>query len=143
MYCTGTLLVALIPIPGYDQTTAALPVPEPPVAPKLITSDPFLHPTRQLLRGLPEALRNIQAPKSRFVFNRDYPLIMPEDDKDSLEALDALESEAKEWEKDAEIERILNAFRLDAYVSRDTLATKPTLWKRIELTILQLRRLRS
>ena len=41
---------------------------------------------------------------------------MPEDDKDALEALDALESEAKEWEKDAEIERILNAFRLDAYV---------------------------
>lgn len=40
---------------------------------------------------------------------------MPEDDKDALEALDALESEAKEWEKDAEIERILNAFRLDAY----------------------------
>lgn len=68
---------------------------------------------------------------------------MPEDDKDSLEALDALESEAKEWEKDAEIERILNAFRLDAYVSRDTLATKPTLWRGIELTILQLRRLRS
>lgn len=41
---------------------------------------------------------------------------MPEDDKDALEALDALESEAKEWEKDAEIERILNSFRLDAYV---------------------------
>lgn len=40
---------------------------------------------------------------------------MPEDDKDALEALDALDSEAKEWEKDAEIERILNAFRLDAY----------------------------
>lgn len=37
-------------------------------------------------------------------------------DKDAKEALDALESEAKEWEKDAEIERILNAFRLDAYV---------------------------
>ena len=40
---------------------------------------------------------------------------MPEEDKD---ALDALESEAKEWEKDAEIERILNAFRLDAYGPR-------------------------
>jgi len=39
---------------------------------------------------------------------------MGEDEKD---ALDALESEAKEWEKDAEIERILNAFRLDAYAS--------------------------
>ena len=38
---------------------------------------------------------------------------MGEEDKD---ALDALESEAKEWEKDAEIERILNAFRLDACV---------------------------
>lgn len=46
---------------------------------------------------------------------------MPEEDKD---ALDALESEAKEWEKDAEIERILNAFRLDAYV-RQTLVASP------------------
>ena len=46
---------------------------------------------------------------------------MPEDDKDALEALDALESEAKEWEKDAEIERILNAFRLDAYVPSPSL----------------------
>ncbi|KAL2109541.1 hypothetical protein VUR80DRAFT_2319 [Thermomyces stellatus] len=44
---------------------------------------------------------------------------MPEDDKDALEALDALESEAKEWEKDAEIDRILNAFRLDAYAVLD------------------------
>jgi len=41
---------------------------------------------------------------------------MGDADKDAKEALDALESEAKEWEKDAEIERILNAFRLDAYV---------------------------
>ncbi|KEZ40487.1 hypothetical protein SAPIO_CDS8375 [Scedosporium apiospermum] len=41
---------------------------------------------------------------------------MGEDEKD---ALDALESEAKEWEKDAEIERILNAFRLDAYAVLD------------------------
>ncbi|PKS07301.1 hypothetical protein jhhlp_005903 [Lomentospora prolificans] len=41
---------------------------------------------------------------------------MGEEDKD---ALDALESEAKEWEKDAEIERILNAFRLDAYAVLD------------------------
>jgi len=38
-----------------------------------------------------------------------------EEDKDERDALDALESEAKEFEKDAEIERILNAFRLDAY----------------------------
>jgi hypothetical protein len=40
-----------------------------------------------------------------------------EDDKFERDALDALESEAKEFQKDAEIERILNAFRLDAFVS--------------------------
>ena len=34
-----------------------------------------------------------------------------EDGRDALELLDA---EAKEWEKDAEINRILQAFRLDA-----------------------------
>jgi DnaJ family protein C protein 8 len=37
--------------------------------------------------------------------------------KDERDALDALELEVKEFEKDAEIERILNAFRLDAYGS--------------------------
>ncbi|KAK0722180.1 hypothetical protein B0T26DRAFT_673914 [Lasiosphaeria miniovina] len=36
----------------------------------------------------------------------------PVDDRDALEVL---ESEAKEWEKDAEIDRILKEFRLDAY----------------------------
>ncbi len=35
---------------------------------------------------------------------------------DSRDALEILESENKEAEKDAEIERILQAFRLDAYV---------------------------
>ncbi|KAJ2903064.1 J domain-containing protein spf31 [Zalerion maritima] len=35
------------------------------------------------------------------------------------EAVDALESEAKEFEKDAEIDRILSAFRLDAYAVLD------------------------
>ncbi|KAK3323502.1 hypothetical protein B0T19DRAFT_401825 [Cercophora scortea] len=34
---------------------------------------------------------------------------------DARDALEVLESEAKEWEKDAEIDRILKAFRLDAY----------------------------
>ncbi|KAL8682185.1 MAG: hypothetical protein Q9186_001722 [Xanthomendoza sp. 1 TL-2023] len=38
-----------------------------------------------------------------------------EDDKDELAALDALEKEASEFNKDAEIDRILKAFRLDAY----------------------------
>ncbi|KAK2057813.1 DnaJ domain-containing protein, partial [Colletotrichum caudatum] len=38
------------------------------------------------------------------------------DDKD---ALDALEIEAKEFDKDAEIDRILKAFRLDAYAVLD------------------------
>ncbi|KAF4126613.1 DnaJ-like protein subfamily C member 8 [Geosmithia morbida] len=38
------------------------------------------------------------------------------DDKD---ALDALELEAKEFDKDAEIDRILKAFRLDAYAVLD------------------------
>lgn len=33
---------------------------------------------------------------------------------DTRDALEVLESEAKEWEKDAEINRILQAFRLDA-----------------------------
>ncbi|OAA62317.1 Heat shock protein DnaJ [Cordyceps fumosorosea ARSEF 2679] len=40
-------------------------------------------------------------------------------DKEDKAALDALESEAKEWEKDAEIDRILNTFRLDAYAVLD------------------------
>ncbi|KAL8631712.1 hypothetical protein Q9189_002520, partial [Teloschistes chrysophthalmus] len=40
----------------------------------------------------------------------------PKDDtKDELAALDALEKEASEFNKDAEIDRILKAFRLDAY----------------------------
>lgn len=34
--------------------------------------------------------------------------------EDSRDALEVLEAEAKEWEKDAEINRILQAFRLDA-----------------------------
>ncbi|KAI1377730.1 DnaJ domain-containing protein [Hypoxylon crocopeplum] len=40
----------------------------------------------------------------------------PVEDKD---ALDALESEAKEFDKDAEIDRILKTFRLDAYAVLD------------------------
>ncbi|KAL9597663.1 MAG: hypothetical protein Q9219_004990 [cf. Caloplaca sp. 3 TL-2023] len=39
----------------------------------------------------------------------------PEEDKDELDALDAIEKEASEFNKDAEIDRILKAFRLDAY----------------------------
>ncbi|KAF1816784.1 hypothetical protein P152DRAFT_453405 [Eremomyces bilateralis CBS 781.70] len=39
-----------------------------------------------------------------------------DDDKDIL---DALERESKEFDKDAEIDRILNAFRLDAYAVLD------------------------
>jgi DnaJ family protein C protein 8 len=35
---------------------------------------------------------------------------------DEQDALEVLEMEAKEWEKDTEINRILAAFRLDAYV---------------------------
>ncbi|KAJ9138898.1 J domain-containing protein spf31 [Pleurostoma richardsiae] len=34
---------------------------------------------------------------------------------DKRDALDILDAESKEWEKDAEIDRILKAFRLDAY----------------------------
>ncbi|KAI1436627.1 DnaJ domain-containing protein [Xylaria sp. CBS 124048] len=41
---------------------------------------------------------------------------LPEDDKD---ALDLLEAESKEFDKDAEIDRILKAFRLDAYAVLD------------------------
>ncbi|KAH6677954.1 hypothetical protein F5X68DRAFT_264088 [Plectosphaerella plurivora] len=41
------------------------------------------------------------------------------DDQDALDALDALEVEAKEFDKDAEIDRILKAFRLDAYAVLD------------------------
>ncbi len=37
-----------------------------------------------------------------------------ENPADVREALDILESEGREVEKDAEIDRILNAFRLDA-----------------------------
>ena len=33
---------------------------------------------------------------------------------DIRDALEVLESEAKEWDKDAEIDRILKAFRLNA-----------------------------
>ncbi|KAK0629819.1 hypothetical protein B0T17DRAFT_615553 [Bombardia bombarda] len=41
----------------------------------------------------------------------------PNDDTpvDNRDALEVLESEAKEWDKDAEIDRILKAFRLNAY----------------------------
>ncbi|KAL9023620.1 MAG: hypothetical protein Q9196_007086 [Gyalolechia fulgens] len=39
------------------------------------------------------------------------------EDKDELEALDALEKEASEFNKDAEIDRILKAFKLDAYAN--------------------------
>ncbi|KAI1850152.1 hypothetical protein JX266_004531 [Neoarthrinium moseri] len=39
--------------------------------------------------------------------------------KEDKDALDALASEAKEFEKDAEIDRILKAFRLDAYAVLD------------------------
>lgn len=34
--------------------------------------------------------------------------------EDGRDALEVLEAEAKEWDKDAEINRILQAFRLDA-----------------------------
>jgi DnaJ family protein C protein 8 len=44
--------------------------------------------------------------------------------EDSRDALEVLEAEAKEWEKDAEINRILQAFRLDAYV-QTVLSTVP------------------
>ncbi|KAF5607614.1 uncharacterized protein FSUBG_5152 [Fusarium subglutinans] len=39
--------------------------------------------------------------------------------KEDRDALDALELEAKEFDKDAEIDRILKAFRLDAYAVLD------------------------
>ncbi|EGS21489.1 uncharacterized protein CTHT_0033470 [Thermochaetoides thermophila DSM 1495] len=38
-----------------------------------------------------------------------------EEPVDTRDALELIEQEAKEWEKDAEIDRILKAFRLDAY----------------------------
>ncbi|EHK43275.1 uncharacterized protein TrAtP1_001507 [Trichoderma atroviride] len=41
------------------------------------------------------------------------------DTKEDKDALDALELEAKEFDKDAEIDRILKAFRLDAYAVLD------------------------
>ncbi|GFP53370.1 hypothetical protein ACSS6W_000893 [Trichoderma asperelloides] len=41
------------------------------------------------------------------------------DAKEDKDALDALELEAKEFDKDAEIDRILKAFRLDAYAVLD------------------------
>ncbi|KAI7766497.1 hypothetical protein LZL87_010142 [Fusarium oxysporum] len=41
------------------------------------------------------------------------------DSKEDKDALDALELEAKEFDKDAEIDRILKAFRLDAYAVLD------------------------
>ncbi|KAI0968958.1 DnaJ domain-containing protein [Xylaria arbuscula] len=43
----------------------------------------------------------------------------PEVAKDDKDALDLLESESKEFDKDAEIDRILKAFRLDAYAVLD------------------------
>ncbi|GJN80677.1 hypothetical protein PLIIFM63780_004205 [Purpureocillium lilacinum] len=42
-----------------------------------------------------------------------------DDATDDRDALDALELEAKEFDKDAEIDRILKAFRLDAYAVLD------------------------
>ncbi|KAI1461315.1 DnaJ-domain-containing protein [Annulohypoxylon moriforme] len=47
---------------------------------------------------------------------------MASNEKDPIEdkdALDALEAESKEFDKDAEIDRILKAFRLDAYAVLD------------------------
>ncbi|KAH7249040.1 uncharacterized protein BKA55DRAFT_594861 [Fusarium redolens] len=41
------------------------------------------------------------------------------DSKEDKDALDVLELEAKEFDKDAEIDRILKAFRLDAYAVLD------------------------
>ncbi|KAK5660302.1 hypothetical protein OQA88_12842 [Cercophora sp. LCS_1] len=38
-----------------------------------------------------------------------------DDPVDTRDAIEVLEAEAKEWDKDAEIDRILKAFRLDAY----------------------------
>jgi len=45
--------------------------------------------------------------------------IKPEKADDDIDALEALESEEKEFNKDAEIDRILKAFRLDAYAVLD------------------------
>jgi len=45
--------------------------------------------------------------------------IKPEKADDDIDALEALESEEKEYLKDAEIDRILKAFRLDAYAVLD------------------------
>ncbi|KAI9801803.1 MAG: hypothetical protein M1825_003176 [Sarcosagium campestre] len=44
---------------------------------------------------------------------------MAEDSLESLDALDALEREASEFNKDAEIDRILKAFKLDSYAVLD------------------------
>jgi len=44
---------------------------------------------------------------------------VPEKADDDIDALEALESEEKEYLKDAEIDRILKAFRLDAYAVLD------------------------
>jgi len=44
---------------------------------------------------------------------------MGENDKEEQDAFDALELEAKEFDKDAEIDRILKAFKLDAYAVLD------------------------
>ncbi|KAG0652988.1 J domain-containing spf31 [Hyphodiscus hymeniophilus] len=45
--------------------------------------------------------------------------IKPEKADDDIDALEALASEEKEFNKDAEIDRILKAFRLDAYAVLD------------------------
>ncbi|KAG9240949.1 hypothetical protein BJ878DRAFT_523211 [Calycina marina] len=45
--------------------------------------------------------------------------IKPEKADDDADALDALDSEEKEFKKDEEIQRILRAFRLDAYAVLD------------------------
>jgi len=45
--------------------------------------------------------------------------VTTENTDDDLDALAALESEQKEFDKDAEIDRILKAFRLDAYAVLD------------------------
>ncbi|MCJ1311991.1 hypothetical protein MMC25_005665 [Agyrium rufum] len=47
------------------------------------------------------------------------PRTQKEEEKDELDALDALEKEASEFNKDAEIDRILKAFKLDAYAVLD------------------------
>ncbi|KXJ92175.1 heat shock protein DNAj [Microdochium bolleyi] len=49
----------------------------------------------------------------------------PDPTLDDTDALDSLEREAKEFDKDAEIDRILKAFRLDAYAVLDLMPGVP------------------